>query len=88
MRYTVESWAADYGASSEPAMRDASEPPRLDIELPVGRWVPITPSSPGADVVVFIDGVRRVDANIWIERSDDLPAPRPVRGLCSWRGAR
>ena len=79
MRYTVESWAADYGSSSEPVMRDASEPPRLDVELPVGRWTPITPSSRGADVVVFIDGVRRVDANIWIERSDDLP----VLGLCA-----
>lgn len=79
MRFTVESWAADYGSSSEPVMREASEPPKLDVELPAGRWAPITPSFPPAEVVIFIDGVRRVDANIWIERPDDLP----VLGLCA-----
>lgn len=79
MRYTVESWSPDQGASSEPAMTDASEPPKLDVELPVERWAPITPGSPGADVVVFVDGVRRVDANIWIERERDLP----TLGLCA-----
>lgn len=79
MRYTVESWSPDHGSSSEAAMTDASEPPKLDVELPVERWAPITPSSPGADVVVFVDGVRRVDANIWIERERDLP----TLGLCA-----
>lgn len=79
MRYTVESWSPDHGSSSDPAMTDASEPPKLDVELPVERWVPITPGGHGADVVVFVDGVRRVDANIWIERERDLP----VLGLCA-----
>lgn len=60
-------------------MNDASEPPKLDVELPVERWAPITPAGPAADVVVFVDGVRRVDANIWIERERDLP----TLGLCA-----
>ena len=79
MRYTVESWSSEYGPSAEPSMLEASQPPRLDVELAPERWMPLSPSVGRDDVVVFVDGVRRVDANIWIERDDDMP----VLGLCA-----
>lgn len=79
MKFTVESWAPEYGASSEGVMDDASQVPRLDIELPPDRWAPIMPQAGRAESVLFVDGVRRVDANLWIEQPDDLPR----LGLCA-----
>lgn len=79
MRFTVEPWSAEYGPSSEAAMQEAAQPPKLDVELDPERWTPITPAWDGHLDVVFIDGVRRVDANVWIEQAGGLP----VLGLCA-----
>jgi hypothetical protein len=79
MRFTVEPWSAEYGPSSEAAMLEAAQPPKLDVELDPSKWAAITPVSDGRTDVVFIDGVRRVDANVWIEQPGDLP----VLGLCA-----
>ena len=79
MRYSVEMWSAEYGPSSEGVMQEASQPPKLDIELPADRWQPIMPDAPAAPDVLFVDGVRRVDANIWIEQAGSMP----VLGLCA-----
>ena len=35
MRFTVEPWSAEYGPSSEAAMLEAAQPPKLDVEFPV-----------------------------------------------------
>lgn len=79
MRFTVEPWSAEYGPSSEAAMQEAAQPPKLDVEMDPTRWAPITPDWDGRTDIVFIDGVRRVDANVWIEQERDLPA----LGLCA-----
>ncbi len=49
----------------------------LDLEMPAGRWRPVDPD-PGAsppDVVLFLDGVRRIDARIWVHGEGPEPAP-------------
>ena len=79
MRFTVEPWSAEYGPSSEAAMLEAAQPPKLDVEMDPERWAAITPAWDGRVDVVFIDGVRRVDANVWIHQDGDLPA----LGLCA-----
>lgn len=79
MRYTVESWAAEYGPSSEGVMDEAVQQPRLDVELDPSEWRPLPADVPPADDIGFIDGVRRVDANVWIEQPGDLPS----LGLCA-----
>lgn len=79
MRFTVESWSAEYGSSSEGTMQESAQPPKLDVELDPTKWKPITPVGAVAPDIVFIDGVRRVDANVWIEQPDDLPS----LGLCA-----
>jgi hypothetical protein len=79
MRFTVEPWSAEYGPSSEAGMQEAAQPPKLDVELDPESWAPITPTWDGHTDVVFIDGVRRVDANVWIEQ----PGGLPVLGLCA-----
>jgi hypothetical protein len=61
-RWRLRSWSPDYDAArAEPADRPA---PRVDagVEVDVARWEPRRPARPAAGVVVFVDGVQRIDA--------------------------
>ncbi len=80
MRVAVESWAPDFGSSS-PADPSAlpSVPTDLGAEVPPDRWQPISPRSEAPAGLVFVDGVRRVEARVWIE-PDDGP---PQAGICA-----
>jgi hypothetical protein len=74
MKYSVETWDSDYGAPTDSEQSDASEQVDVSVELPGDVWRPLTPEvAPGADVL-FVDGVRRVDATLWIEQPPDFPA--------------
>jgi hypothetical protein len=77
MRFAVESWAPDYGVSGE-ADRETEVPTDTDVEVS-GPWTGIAPEARPAAEVCFVDGVRRVDANVWIEQPDDVPA----YGVCA-----
>jgi hypothetical protein len=82
-RIFVEAWDPEYGASLFPFDEDrvpsASE---IDpeIELKAADWRPIRPERvPGrAPRILFVDGVRRIDATVWIEDR----AGRFRAGLC------
>lgn len=81
MRFTVDPWDPSYGASVE-AELDRSELVALaDVECPPGEWEPLDPPADVAPpgTVLFVDGVRRTDAQVWIE--DDSPVPVPA--LCA-----
>lgn len=75
MRWRVESWDPSYGASTDgdaaPDAR-AADQVALDVELPVATWHPVDPGPAGAGwpVVMFVDGVRRVDALAWVTEPD------------------
>ncbi|MEY2247457.1 hypothetical protein AB8A21_31710 [Streptomyces sp. BF23-18] len=79
MRFHVDGWDPTYGSSVENAENgigrsEAEVTP--DVELAPADWKPISPSQvsdPGA--VLFVDGVRRVEARIWIEQP---PAAEPA----------
>jgi hypothetical protein len=73
MKYTVESWDSDYGAPSEAEQRDASEQVDVGIELKAEQWRPLLPDTEPATDLLFVDGVRRVDATLWIEQGQDFP---------------
>jgi len=79
MRFAVDGWDPDYGASLETEDDLGQSTARVvtDIEVPNARWRPIpadrTLTRPSA--VLFIDGVRRIEARIWI---DDLSAVGPA----------
>ncbi len=73
MKFTVESWAPEYGSPSEADLIDSSENVDPSVELSVEAWRPLTPECDPADDILFIDGVRRVDANLWIDRSEQFP---------------
>lgn len=75
MKFTVEPWAPEYGVSA--SGEEALSPPDVDIELPAAQWHPLLPDVDPVAAVLFIDGVRRVDANIWIG------GEAPALGLCA-----
>ena len=74
MRYTVEAWDSDYGAPTDPDLEDASQSVDASIEVPIDQWRPLLPESDPVDDILFVDGVRRVDATLWIDQPPDFPA--------------
>jgi hypothetical protein len=53
----------------------------LDVEVPESSWVPRRPA-PGttpAGSVLFVDGVRRIDARVWLTAGDGTSA----QGICA-----
>jgi hypothetical protein len=71
--FTVDPWDPAYGqAFSEEGdgagLGESSAELVLDLELPAAEWRPVDPDLgpvlPG--VVLFVDGVRRIDARVWV----------------------
>jgi hypothetical protein len=87
MRFAVEAWAAEYGSAIEEAAVLATPeiPADLTVEVPVTDWAPRSPpvTAEPAEVVLFTDGVRRIDARVWI---DDGEAGTRL-GVCASFGA-
>lgn len=77
MKFFVEPWAPDYGTPLSPDLEETTVVPNVDIELPASDWQPLTPRIEPASSVLFVDGVRRVDANIWIGQDS------PTIGICA-----
>lgn len=83
MIFSVESWAPEYGASVETDLEDVSERVDAAIERALSDWAPIIPRPQRPpDRLQFVDGVRRVDARVWIHRGD-----RSHAGACASVGA-
>lgn len=73
MRFTVEAWDSDYGAPTDPELTDATQHVDPTVELRAQEWRPLLPETGPAEDVLFVDGVRRVDATLWIEQPPDFP---------------
>jgi hypothetical protein len=75
MRFSVDDWEPGYGSSMEfeELLPDTAATVVTDLEMPAADWMPIPARTvirpPSA--VLFVDGVRRIDARIWID--DDQP---------------
>ena len=82
MRVHVEAWDPRYGANADggdSAGPEAASSEEVDpaAELPPESWQPLAPP-PGLrapDVVLLVDGVRRIDAHMWVEESDTSLQP-------------
>jgi hypothetical protein len=77
----VEGWAPEYGNPVEP---DEATVDRDSVDESIevaGRWDPIPGVDDGVPAVVFVDGVRRVDARLTIDEPDG-----PVPGICGSYG--
>jgi hypothetical protein len=72
--FSVDPWDPSYGVAYDedltgeaPAGESTAELV-LDLELPADQWRPLTPDASVAppDTVLFLDGVRRIDARVWV----------------------
>lgn len=81
MKFAIEAWATEYGTPMELAERELSET-KVDagIERPMKDWAPVQPAGDVTppERIMFTDGVRRIDARVWIETEDGA---RP--GVCA-----
>jgi hypothetical protein len=80
--FTVDPWDPGYGvAFSEEldggALEESTAELNLDLEMPAAQWRPIDPDPalrlPGT--VLFVDGVRRIDARVWVHGTRPQPSP-------------
>lgn len=80
MRFAVETWAPDYGVAADSThLEETSGDVDVSIEVAASAWQPIAPPVTEApDTVLFVDGVRRIDARIWYH-DDDVIRP----GVCA-----
>jgi hypothetical protein len=81
MRFSVDGWDPAYGASLDPedVLGESTARVAVNVELPAGRWRAIDPR-PGRALpaaLLFVDGVRRIEARVWIE--EDGPGDAPGR---------
>jgi hypothetical protein len=71
MSFSVDGWDPSYGASLELEGQLEESTARIDaaVELPADRWRPIDPDTTGPlpEALLFVDGVRRVEAQVWID---------------------
>ena len=79
MRFAVETWAPDFGA---PVGGDVVGESEVEADLTVERdlddWAPIASSVHPAATVLFVDGVERIDARVWLQGGAGGTAASPV----------
>jgi hypothetical protein len=82
MRFSVDGWDPSYGASFEVDGELGESTARIDtdVEVPAARWRPVDPGPAGEvpEALLFVDGVRRVEAQVWID--SDTPLADPATG--------
>jgi hypothetical protein len=70
MRFSVDPWDPSYGTGLDAGDLGESDA-RIDagVELPADRWRPLDPDPavPPPSATLFVDGVRRVDAQVWVD---------------------
>lgn len=89
MRFSIDSWDAGYGSAMESGgLRQSDAPTRLDVELPLSEWAAIDVDSRVGmpDAVLFVDGVRRIDARVWLADQGDagvVSGTASAAGICA-----
>lgn len=80
MRFSVDGWDPTYGTSLEleEYLGESTAVVDVTVELPADQWRAIDPDpsrTPPA-ALLFVDGVRRIEARVWID--DDVPGDGPA----------
>ncbi len=87
MDFAVESWDPAYGTSGdEQALDEIDALVDASVERDLDQWAPIDPPTVGdLPPVTFVDGVRRIDARIWISApsATDPDGDLAYPGVCA-----
>jgi hypothetical protein len=87
MRFSVDGWDPGYGTSQDEDLSESKAQVDATVELPKDRWQLIDPKAGLAHpaALLFVDGVRRIEARVWIEDStpDGTPATEASAALCA-----
>ncbi|MCT9934564.1 hypothetical protein N5079_30595 [Planotetraspora sp. A-T 1434] len=84
--FTVDAWDPGYAAAlaveALAELGPTSAELDLDVELPADDWHPVSPAAGTAPpaVLLIADGVRRIDARVWIHDPD---AAMPTPGIAA-----
>ena len=84
MEFVVDGWSPEYGSSMREVEDLTEAVAQLDpaIERQPDAWSPIAPVPvTRPDNTLFVDGVRRIEARLWIR--SDLGGAEKVPGLCA-----
>jgi hypothetical protein len=80
--FSVDPWDPSYGVAFGEEMtgdplHESTAELNLDLEVPADRWQPLTADGgePVPSTILFLDGVRRIDARVWLHAGDAQPAP-------------
>jgi len=80
--FSVDPWDPGYGMAYSDEMsgengRESAAELDLDLELPASAWRPLTADArhPVPATILFLDGVRRIDARVWVHGQGPQPAP-------------
>jgi len=75
MRFSVDGWDPAYGTSLEPEdyLGESTASVEVNVELAAGQWRAMDPGPRQAlpAALLFVDGVRRIEARVWID--EDVP---------------
>lgn len=81
MRFSVDPWDPAYGSGVDVDLSASTAEVDVGVEVAQASWAPIPPDPAIArpSAVLFVDGVRRVDAQVWTDDADGGAAA----GLCA-----
>jgi hypothetical protein len=88
MRFAVDGWDPAYGTSleMEDDLGESTADVVTDVETPDSKWAAIPSDSALTQTgpIVFVDGVRRIEARIWIDEvAGTQPASEASAALCA-----
>jgi hypothetical protein len=72
VKFTVDPWDPSYGTSFEAVAQQSEARVVVDVECNPEHWAPREPplGTLLPDALVFVDGVRRLEARTWVEHTD------------------
>jgi hypothetical protein len=89
MRFTVDGWDPAYGTNLEleDYLEESTAVVDVNVELAADRWQAIDPDTGclAPEALLFVDGVRRVEARVWIDENSDVDgqATEASAALCA-----
>lgn len=85
MKFSVDGWDPSYGQAFDADDADAAQSEvtaDVSVECPEEQWAPIAARDiDRPQSILFVDGVRRIDARLWVDGVE--PTDPPVSSICA-----